>query len=98
MLAIVYALNRWQHYLYEVEFVIYIDHHSLKFWLTQDKVNSRQARWLEFLQEFHFEVRYRNGKINVVADALSRFPLEVNTIQLTWVLPDWTKELAPLYT
>jgi len=49
ILIILLALARWCHYIYGVEFVLYIDHHSLKYWLMQEKVNSRQARWLEFL-------------------------------------------------
>jgi len=44
MLTILLALARWRHYLYGVDFVLYIDHHSLKYWLIQDKVNSPQFR------------------------------------------------------
>ena len=32
----------------------------------------RQRRWVELLQEFDFEIIYRPGKENSVADALSR--------------------------
>ena len=53
-------------------FIIVSDHHSLKFLQTQPQLSRRQARWLEFLAEFDFEIVHRLGKSNVVTDALSR--------------------------
>ena len=38
---------------------------------TQHNLSKRQARWLETLQASNFEVKYKSGKDNVVADALS---------------------------
>ena len=35
----------------------------------------KPARWLEFLQEFRYKIKYMKGSKNVVADALSRFPI-----------------------
>ena len=32
----------------------------------------RQRRWVEFLQEFSFEIKFRPGKLNQAANALSR--------------------------
>ena len=32
----------------------------------------RQRRWVEFLQEFSFEIKFRPGKENQAADALSK--------------------------
>ena len=53
-------------------FTIISDHHSLKFLQTQPQLSRRQARWLELLAEFDFEIVHWPGKSNVVADALSR--------------------------
>ena len=32
----------------------------------------RQRRWMEFLEDYDFNLHYHLGKANVVADALSR--------------------------
>ncbi|XP_052483392.1 uncharacterized protein LOC128038800 [Gossypium raimondii] len=38
----------------------------------QHKLNKRHAKWVEFLESFPYVIRYKKGKDNVVADALSR--------------------------
>jgi hypothetical protein len=71
-LAIVCALREWRHYLHGTKFKVITDHRSLKFLQQQPHLSARQARWMEFLQEFDFDIEYQQGKDNVVADALSR--------------------------
>jgi len=45
---------------------------SFKYIFTQAKLNMRQRRWLELINDYDLEVHYHPGKANVVADALSR--------------------------
>src|SRR5271155_400040 len=59
-------------YLKGRRFTVITDHASLEYIKTQTNLSRRQARWLETLQANDFEVRYRPGKTNVVADTLSR--------------------------
>ena len=49
-------------------------HIPLWFEILFDKLtlNSRKARWMEFLCGFDFEIKHIKGKENKVADALSR--------------------------
>ena len=70
--ALVFALNIWRNYLYDEEFEVYSDHKSLKYIFTQQDLNMRQHRWMEFLEDYDFTLHYHPGKANVVADALSR--------------------------
>ena len=63
------------------KFIIVSDHHSLKFPQTQPLLSRRQARWLEFLAEFGFDIVHRPGKSNVVADTLSR----LNNIEVQYL-------------
>jgi hypothetical protein len=70
--ALVRALETWQHYLWPREFVIHTDHESLKHLKGQSKLNQRHTRWLEYIETFPYVIRYKQGKENIVADALSQ--------------------------
>ena len=47
-------------------------YHSLKYLFEQPHLNVRKSRWIEFLSEFNFEIKYIKGKENRVENALSR--------------------------
>ncbi|GJY57061.1 putative reverse transcriptase domain-containing protein [Tanacetum coccineum] len=70
--TVVFALKMWRHYLYGTKCVMFTDHKSLQHILDQNELNMRQRRWLELLSDYDCEIRYHPGKVNVVADALSR--------------------------
>ena len=42
----------------------------------------RQRRWMEFLKDYEFELKYHPGKANVVAEALSRKYLNVSWMMI----------------
>ena len=67
-----FALKIWQHYLYGEKCIIFIDHKSLKYLLTQKELNLRQHRWLELFKDYDCIIDYQPRKTNVVAEALSR--------------------------
>ncbi|GJW10536.1 putative reverse transcriptase domain-containing protein [Tanacetum coccineum] len=69
---VVFALNIWRHYLHGTKCTVFIDHKSLQHILDQKELNLRQRRWLELLSDYDCEFRYHPGKMNVVADTLSR--------------------------
>ncbi|KAG7536840.1 Ferric reductase NAD binding domain [Arabidopsis suecica] len=78
--ALVRALQTWQHYLWPKEFVIHTDHQSLRHLKSQQKLNKRHARWMEFVETFPYVIQYKQGKENVVADALSRRYTLISTL------------------
>jgi len=38
----------------------------------------RQRRWIEFLEDYDFQLIYHPGKVNVVADLLSRKKIQLS--------------------
>lgn len=80
--AIVFALKIWRHYLYDARFEVFSDHKSLKYLFDQKELNMRQRRWMEFLKDYDFELKYHPWKANVVADVLSRKTLRVSSLMV----------------
>ena len=80
--ALVRALETWQHYLWPKEFVIHSDHEALKYLKGQAKLNHRHAKWVEFIETFPYVVKYKKGKENIVADALSRKNVLLNQLDV----------------
>ena len=74
MLAVVYFIKYFRHYLAGAKFTLRTDHASLR-WLKSFKEPEGQvARWLEILEEYHYDLIHRPGRKHGNADAMSRGP------------------------
>lgn len=81
MLAIIWALTSLRNYLYGSKKVkITTDHQPLTFALSNKNHNNKMKRWKAILEEYNYELNYQPGRTNVVADALSRIPIQINTL------------------
>lgn len=79
LLAIIDSCKHFRPYLYGTKFTIETDHKPLV-WLHHIKEHHpRLSRMKLKLEEFDFEIKYRKGKENAIADALSR--IELNMIE-----------------
>ncbi|GAU18789.1 hypothetical protein TSUD_80780 [Trifolium subterraneum] len=72
MFAITEAVKKWRQYLLGRHFHIFTDQKSLKSLMVQTIQTTEQQKWTAKLQGFSFEIFYKPGKTNLIADALSR--------------------------
>ena len=76
LLAIVEACRHFRPYIFGRKFIIETNHKPLTCLWSLKTPNSRLIRWRIKLEEYDFEIRYKEGCENSVADALSR--IEIN--------------------
>ncbi|GKB06275.1 putative mitochondrial protein, partial [Tanacetum coccineum] len=82
-LAVVAALDKWKGYLLDRHFKIRTDHFSLKYLLNQKLTTPFQFKWLPKLLGYDYEIVYKKGSENVVADALSRMGSSGELLQIS---------------
>lgn len=84
LLAIVWALNAFRNFIYGAKISIYTDHMPLTFAISPKNSNAKLKRWKSYVEGHDYEMFYKEGKTNVVADALSR--VQMNSLTPTMLL------------
>ena len=74
LLAVVHFLKYYRHYLLGRTFVVRSDHSALQWLRKTPEPIGQQARWLEIMEEFDFQVVHRSGTKHGNADGVSRRP------------------------
>ena len=78
-LGIVWCLKQFRPYIYGRKIKLFTDHKPL-IWLNNLKEpNSKLMRWKLQINEYNYEINYKEGHLNKVADCLSRIEIN-NTI------------------
>jgi hypothetical protein len=75
-LAITWGCKYFRPYLFGKRFTLFTDHKPLTYMFSLKDPNDKMLRWRLRLQEFDYDVKYRPGKQNIVADGLSRIKIE----------------------
>lgn len=73
-LAVIWGIRRMRNYLEGYAFTVVTDHQALKWMRKLESPTGRLGRWSLELQQYEFDIQYRRGVLNRVADALSRQP------------------------
>jgi hypothetical protein len=71
-MAVLQSFKVWDHYLSCQHTTVETDHESLKSFWTAPNFGHRQLRWVIELEQYDFDVKHLLGRLNLVADALSR--------------------------
>jgi len=74
LLTVVFALKHFKQYLLGRHFKVRMDHAPLTWLKLTPEPIGQQARWLEIMQDYSFDVIHRPGVSHTNADALSRRP------------------------
>jgi hypothetical protein len=79
-LSIVHCLEQFSSYLYGQRFTLITDHRPLTWLKTMTNPTPKLGRWQMILEQFDFNIIYKQGKLNTNADALSR--VNINNVQV----------------
>ncbi|GBO01669.1 Retrovirus-related Pol polyprotein from transposon 297, partial [Araneus ventricosus] len=71
-LGILFAITHFKNYIYGSEFIVYCDQQSLSRIKTLKDPSSRISRWFLTLQEYSYKIIHKPGRLNHMADYLSR--------------------------
>jgi hypothetical protein len=94
MLVIMHVVDIWFPYLLGQRFQIKTDHQSLKYFLEQHIFSPKKQKRMTKLFGYDYEIIYKKGKDNVVADALSRkYEDEGSLFSLSFIVPDWLQAI-----
>ena len=76
MLAVIRCLEAWRHFLEGTKgkFEVWTDHKNLKYFMSNQKLNYRQAQWALYLSRFDFVLKHIAGSKIGKVDGLSRRP------------------------
>ena len=84
----VYALQKFRHYLLGAHFKMFIDHSALKYLVNKLVLGGRICRWLLLFQEYDFKIIVKPGRLNTGPDHLSRLESGEEPTNLEDSLPD----------
>ena len=87
-LAMVFSVQKFQHYLLCNPMVFFVNHMAIKFLVNKAELSGRLARWVLLLREFDYTVEYKPSRMHLQADHLSRLSKEMGVSPIDDMLMD----------
>ncbi len=86
--GVIYSLRKFHSYVWgRVDTVLYTDHKPLTYLFQSTNLCVALQQWLDVILDYKFEIRYREGVLNILPDMLSR--MYVSTYRgRTWGVPN----------
>ena len=98
MMAVLFAVKKWHYFLVGRHFIIRTDHQPLKYLMERKVSTPSQHTWLAQLMSYDFDIVYKKGRENGVADALSRLPSqEISCMALSSMSPLLYQQVVDSY-
>ena len=96
MLALVESLRHFRCYILGRKFKVRTDHSALQWLKTFKEPVGQVARWIERLAEYDYDIEHRPGRLHANADALSRYPLRVSSVNVAekWFPPEFKSDFV----
>jgi len=79
-MAILWSIEKFSTFLWGRDFTVWTDHKGLQWAQRLAYDNSRIGRWTRRLSEYTFEIKFRSGIQNTLADGLSRAEIEPTSV------------------
>ena len=108
-LSMIYAMNKFMHYLLVTQFVFFVDHQALLYLVNKPCAMGRIVQWFVILLEFDFSVAVKKGSTHQRADHLSKItsgeePIGANnelpdaSLFRVEMVPKWSEQVIHLLT
>jgi hypothetical protein len=73
LFGIVYSLRKFHTYVWgRTDLVLHTDHKPLTYMFSSTQLSPALQQWLDTLLDYSFDIRHRDGILNVIPDQLSR--------------------------
>ncbi|MBS4066640.1 MAG: DDE-type integrase/transposase/recombinase [Chitinophagaceae bacterium] len=71
--GVVYSLRKFHCYVWgRIDLVVHTDHKPLIHMFSSAQLSPALQQWLDVILDYHFDIRHRDGILNVIPDTLSR--------------------------
>ena len=88
MLAIIYAIDKFKHYITVYSTFVHIDDSTIKYLMNKPITNARVTRWLLILQEFDISIVDRPAEENLLTELISQLTHNDDNLLREESLPD----------